>query len=76
MVTLLVWVPDGSFSSETEAPEVLIDQGACPFECCAYRKWKTEQNTTAYTSPDRNSAIIGTFIAGTTVEGLTSEVHV
>ncbi len=76
MATLLVLAPGGSFSSDTAAPEVLSDKGACPFECCAYRKWKTERNTTAYTSPDRNSAIIGTFIAGTAVEGLTGEVHV
>jgi hypothetical protein len=75
LITLLVLTPGGSFSSETAAPKVLIDKGACPFECCAYRKWKTEVNAIAYAGPDRNSEIIGTFRVGTTVEGLTGEVH-
>lgn len=76
LVTFLILTPGGSFPSETAAPTALIDKGACPFECCAYRIWKAEENTTAYAGPDRNSKIIGTFKAGTTVEGLTGEVHV
>ena len=76
LVMLLVLTPIGSFSSEIAAPQFFIDKGACPFECCAYRKWKTEENTTAYARPDRSAAIIGTFKAGATVQGLTGEVHV
>jgi hypothetical protein len=76
LLTLLILTPVGSSPSQTAAPKIFIDKGACPFECCAYRKWKTEANTTAYARPDKNSEIIGTFKAGTTVEGLTGEVRV
>ncbi|HJP94385.1 MAG TPA: hypothetical protein VJ875_20660 [Pyrinomonadaceae bacterium] len=68
MTTTLVSYP------QTKRPAVYVDKRACPFECCTYRKWKTERMTVAYEQPDRSSRRVGKFKAGTWVTGLTGEV--
>jgi hypothetical protein len=60
---------------QTSPPAVYVDQGACPFECCTYRKWKTEKTTIAYALPSKSSKRVGTFKAGSNVRGLTGEVR-
>jgi hypothetical protein len=61
--------------SQAQHPATLVDRGACPFECCAYRQWKTEKTTTAYARPDKRSKRVGKFVAGTKVAALTGEVR-
>lgn len=61
--------------SQRRPPTVFVDEGACPFECCTYREWKTEKTTTAYARPDRRSKQVGHFIAGTQVVALTGQVR-
>ena len=56
-------------------PATFVDKGACPFECCMYRRWKTLKNTVAYALPDKRSKRVGTFKKGTNVRGLTGEVR-
>ena len=56
-------------------PAVYVDKGACPFECCTYREWRTEKTTVAYARPDKRSRRIGEFVAGTAVLALTGEVR-
>jgi hypothetical protein len=56
-------------------PATFVDKGACPFECCMYRRWKTLKNTVAYAAPDKRSKRVGTFLKGTSVRGLTGEVR-
>ena len=72
-VTLLIshFVP---VVSQSKPPAVYVDRGACPFECCTYRKWKTEKTTVAYSQPDRKSKTVGRFRKGTWVVGLTGNV--
>lgn len=55
------------------APYVL--KGACPFECCTYRDWSVERDTTLYTQPDTKSRPVGVVKAGQWVVGVTGEVH-
>lgn len=62
-------------SSQKRPPTVFVDKGACPFECCTYRAWKTEKTTTAYARPDRRSKQVGKFLAGTQVMALTGQVR-
>jgi hypothetical protein len=57
-------------------PKFFIDKGACPFECCKYRAWKTKKTTIAYSRPDARSQQVGKFIAGSEVVAVTGEVHV
>ena len=76
---LLLALVSSSLSSLTiaqkEHPVTYIDKGACPFECCIYRRWKTLKNTLAYVSPDKSSKRVVVFKAGTWVRGLTGEVR-
>lgn len=61
--------------SQSKPPAVYVDKGACPFECCTYRRWKTVKTTVAYARPNKRSRRVGTFRAGTNVVGLTGEVR-
>jgi hypothetical protein len=65
-----------SVRPQSKPPAYYVDKGACPFECCTYRKWKTERTTIAYARPNLKSKRVGKFRAGTTVAGLTGEVRV
>jgi hypothetical protein len=56
-------------------PREYIDKGACPFECCVYRTWKTKTDTVVYAQPDRTARMVGLLKAGTAVEAVTGEVH-
>ena len=56
-------------------PAKYIDQGACPFECCVYRVWKTKRDTVVYAQPNKNEKVVGLLKAGATVEAFTGEVH-
>ena len=58
-----------------EHPATYLDKGACPFECCTYRRWNTLKDTVAYALPDKRSKRMGTFKKGTWVRGLTGEVR-
>ena len=72
---LLVFCVFAGAQTKRQHPATYVDKGACPFECCMYRRWKTLKNTTAYASPDKRSKRVGTFKKGTTVRGLTGEVR-
>jgi hypothetical protein len=60
---------------QSKPPAVYVDKGACPFECCTYREWKTEKTTVAYVRPSKGSRPVGKFKVGSTVVGLTGEVR-
>jgi Tol biopolymer transport system component len=42
-------------------PRVYVDEGACPFECCVYRKWTVEETTTLFSERDHASRVIATL---------------
>jgi hypothetical protein len=74
VVVCLLLVQINTFS-QRKPPAIFVDKGACPFECCTYRKWKTEKTTVAYARPDVRSQKIGKFLKGTNVNALTGEVR-
>jgi hypothetical protein len=61
--------------SQKRPPSFFNDRGACPFECCTYRRWKTEKTTKLYERPDVRSRQVGTAVAGSRVRAVTGEVH-
>jgi len=61
--------------AQSKPPSVYVDRGACPFECCTYRTWKTEKDTTAYAQPNKNSRRVGVLKARTRVVAITGEVR-
>jgi hypothetical protein len=60
--------------AQAHAPEVLVEHGACPFECCRYGAWTTLRNVAAFRAPAANSPA-GTIPAGTSVIALTGYVR-
>jgi hypothetical protein len=75
LLSALLLLPELSIYSQSKPPAIYIDKGACPFECCTYRRWKTEKTTIAYARPDKRSRRIGKFRAGSNVNALTGEVR-
>jgi len=71
LLLVTVFVP----AQMKQHPATYIDKGACPFECCTYRRWKTQKDTVAYALPDKRSKRVGTYHKGSWVRGLTGEVH-
>jgi len=65
----------GSAISEEAANDVLVDKGACPFECCTYRTWYVEKETGLVEKPEVHAKIIASVQPGAKVEAITGEVH-
>ena len=57
------------------APKMYIDKGACPFECCTYRRWSVLADTVLYNRP-KGTQPIATMSKGQWVTAITGEVHV
>jgi hypothetical protein len=68
-------VPVSPVYPQAKPPAIYVDKGACPFECCTYRTWKTERTTVAYARPHKRSRRVGAFKAGSKVVALTGEVR-
>jgi hypothetical protein len=75
VIIISLTLPGSNVYSQSKPPAIYIDKGACPFECCAYRQWKTEKTTIAYTRPDKRSKVVGKFMAGASVLALTGEIR-
>ncbi len=59
---------------EQKPPNVYIDKGACPFECCTYREWVARTDVTLLDSPN-GKRVVGRVKKGQKVLALTGEVH-
>ena len=75
LVLFILLAPLRTSFSQKAPPSFLNDKGACPFECCTYRRWKTKRTTKLYQRPDVRSRQIGRAVAGSRVRALTGEVH-
>jgi hypothetical protein len=42
-------------------PRIYVDEGACPFECCTYRKWIVEEETRLFERKDAASRVVATI---------------
>lgn len=56
-------------------PQVFVDKGACPFECCTYRDWTVDADTQLYDRPG-GKKLPAILKKGEHVTGVTGEVHV
>jgi len=56
-------------------PEMFVDEGACPFECCTYGTWKASVDIPAYASSDKEAPTIGVIPAGANIEAVTGQVR-
>jgi len=55
-------------------PRMYADFGACPFECCTYRRWGVSADTVLYKERSTRSPVAGRARKGEHVEGLTGVV--
>ena len=76
IMLLLLLIYAGCSHDQPEPPSLYIDKGACPFECCVYRKWKAEKDTLLRARPEKGSKKGGLVQSGVWVQALTGEVHV
>jgi len=58
----------------TKPPAHYKDYGACPFECCTYRRWSVEANTVLYKQRSTSSGVAFRVKKGDHVVGLTGVV--
>jgi len=64
-----------SMSKHDLPPSIYRNVGACPFECCTYRQWKTKTAVQLRESIE-SSNIVAEIPAGVSVLGVTGEVRV
>jgi len=62
-----------SASSALKPPNPYIDVGACPFECCIYRKWRAERTVVLFDHPDGKK--VSQLTKGEWVQALNGETH-
>jgi hypothetical protein len=55
-------------------PLELVDDGACPSECCRYGEWTTIRAVKVFARPASDSPVIATIAAQTPVKTLTGRV--
>jgi hypothetical protein len=60
--------------AQRAAPNELVDEGACPFECCQYGRWTSTTDIAAFASPGAKRAAL-TIPARTEVTALTGYVR-
>ena len=73
-LALIVALFSSNAPAQSRPPAVYVAKGACPFECCTYRKWKVEKTTRIYARPDTESAQVGIVRPGGFIRALTGEV--
>jgi len=66
----------GSLTSaqDIKPPSPYLDRGACPFECCTYRRWTVEANTVIYKERTTTSGVAFRVKKGERVNGVTGVV--
>src|SRR5262245_57492269 len=72
LIIVLTCIP---VRSQSKPPIVYVDHGACPFECCTYRKWKAEKATVLYSRADKRAPRVGRIASGSSVVALTGFVR-
>lgn len=75
-IVALLQAANGPASGVVSRPPPLpyADQGACPFECCTYRKWTVLKPFTLHERPDDESNIVSRHPGDGTVEASTGVV--
>jgi hypothetical protein len=61
-------------ADELKPPNIHVDKGACPFECCTYRQWVARTDMALLDVPD-GKKVVGQIKKGDKVLALTGEIH-
>ena len=76
VVVLLSWAGTAlaKVESSEKPPLPYFDWGACPFECCTYRKWQVKDSVTIYKSRNQKAGVAFRLKQGEWVTGVTGVV--
>ena len=61
-------------AQDIKPPLPYLDRGACPFECCTYRRWTVEKDTVIYKQRSADSGVAFRLKKGDRVTGVTGIV--
>ena len=67
-------IPAAAKTLPDQSPLPYFDWGACPFECCTYRKWQANASVTIYKSRSQSAEIAFQLKQGEWVSGVTGVV--
>ena len=56
-------------------PEMFVDLGACPGECCTYGTWRAERAVVLREAPSERSGTVASVAVGSEVQAETGQVH-
>jgi len=75
-IVFVVWAVTASAAvNSSDQPRLpYLDWGACPFECCTYRKWQANTSVTIYKSRNQNAEVAFQLKQGEWVSGVTGVV--
>lgn len=62
------------YAQNPQPPANYADNGACPFECCTYRRWSVTKDTALYQQRSEKSGVAFRVRKGEHVTGLTGVV--
>jgi len=62
-------------AQSTKAPEVFVDEGACPFECCTYGRWTTSAEVPVFADPRNDAPRVATLAKGLSIDATGGHVR-
>ena len=62
------------YAQKSQPPANYADNGACPFECCTYRRWSVVKDTVIYKQRSESSGVAFRVRKGEHVTGITGVV--
>lgn len=77
MASSPLWSPGEASSQDNfpEPPAVYVDKGACPGECCAFRRWSVLKDAALFDKPG-GTRVVGVVKKGEWVKGLTGSIYI
>ena len=76
LALLLFIVPAVVKGQNFDTTNDFIAEGACPFECCTYRRWEVTKDTQLYKEKNQESDMLTIAKIGDSIQALTGDVHV
>ena len=76
-IALLLFVVSTAVKGENfDIAKDYVAEGACPFECCTYRRWEVTKETQLYERKKQESQKVVIVKIGDSIQALTGDVHV
>lgn len=76
MASSLLWFPGEASSNDNfpAPPALYVDKGACPGECCVFRRWRVLKDAVLLDRPN-GTRVVAALKKGEWVKGLTGSIY-